>query len=43
MSAARALDCQKVLPELIGQALHLEISRHERYCIDIQLDIATYF
>ena len=43
MSAAGALDHQKVLPELIRKALHLEILRHEQYCIDIQYRVATTF
>jgi hypothetical protein len=30
MSASGAFDHQKILPEFVGKALHLEIFRHER-------------
>jgi hypothetical protein len=43
MAAAGAFDHQKVLPKFIGQALHLEISRHERYCIYTQSRITPIF
>jgi hypothetical protein len=43
MSAPGTLDHQKILPELIGKALHLEIFRHEQYCIYIQPRITTIF
>jgi hypothetical protein len=33
MLAPGAFDHQKVLPELIGKAQHLEVSCHARYCI----------
>ena len=43
MSATGALNHEQILPELVGKALHLEILRHEQYCIYIQSRIATIF